>query len=77
MPAGGGSGDPPRMTETNTRDALSLAFAAVATLVPTGILLVIALLGGAAPEGAEIALFALPVAFLVAAAAIFARLAHR
>lgn len=58
-------GDDFRMTETNTRDGLALAFAALGVLVPTCFLLVIAISGGDVPRGSEFALFAVPAALLV------------
>jgi len=65
------------MTETNTRDGLTLLFAALAVLVPTCILLVIAICGGDVPRGAEIVLFAIPGALLAGFAVTGAKLFGR
>ena len=70
-------GDDFRMTETNTRDGLALAFAALGVLVPTCFLLVIALCGGDVPRGSEIALFAIPGALLAGFFATGAKLFSR
>ena len=64
------------MTETDTRDLVTLLFVAAATLLPIGLLAAIAGVGGT-PHGAAIAWFALPTAFLVAALALGARLTAR
>lgn len=66
-----------RMTETNTRDGLTLLFAALAVLVPTCLLLVVAICGGGVPQGAEIALFAIPAALMAGCAVTGAKLFSR
>jgi len=65
------------MTETNTRDLLTLVFAGLGVLVPTCVLLVIAICGGDVPRGREPALFAIPGALLAGFVATGARLFGR
>ena len=66
------------MTEHDTRDSLSLAFVAVATLVPVALLGVIAFVGTLTPpHGLAVLSFAIPAALLCAALAIGAELTRR
>jgi hypothetical protein len=66
------------MTETDTRDVLSLAFAAVAVLVPIALLGAIAVVGSfSTPHGLAILMFAIPAVLLGAVLAVGAGLTRR